>query len=250
MKLRLARTLRTAFGHQPDEPVDLQQTTHDRSTNPGHLSVDLCVFMLMKKELFDFFSDYMRDHIVVEAGAGPGYFSMAASILGGEMSQVLAIERDRRRACRLASWKDELMRGDHVDELLLPVVIHGDFTKEINELENAISTNRLAVFINNFRDSLGPSQVVLENKLSTCIPGTVVISLHPMFTRDLSWGEKKIRTIVPRKHVSWSTNDSDGRVPIMFYRYTKLENGERNRRVRDASDAVEIPYCFLRTNYF
>lgn len=250
MKLTLTRILRTAFGKQPNEPVDLHQTSADRSTHPGHLSVDLCVYMLMKKELFDFFSGTMNDYITVEAGAGPGYFSMAASILGGKTRTVLAIERDQCRIRRLVSWKETLMREENIEESLLPEIVEGDFTKDIDQLQQALTTNRLAVYVNNFNNALGTAQALLEYKLSPCLPGTIVIALYPMLTSEMTWREERFVAIVPREHVSWSRNGTDGLIPLKFYKYTKLEAPEGTRRARgDGSEYLEIQYCFLKNNY-
>jgi len=248
MKLRLTRILRAAFRNQPNEPVDTSQPTTDRSTHAGHLSVNVFVFMLMKKDLFDFFSDSMMNYTAVEAGAGPGYFSMVASILGGDSRSVLAIERDLSRFRRLCSWKDILRNEEGIDEKLLPDIIHGDFTRDIDEFDHVIAKDRLAVYLNNYNNSLGDAQTKLEQKLSACLPGSVVIALDPMFTSDVNWREELFSTTVPRDHVSWMRK-SHGTATLNFYKYTKLEVGEGGRRPRHVSGFLKIPYCFMNTNY-
>lgn len=235
--------------------MDLHQSA-GRTTHPGHLSLDLFYYMLRHKDLCNLLSPTMKDHYVVEAGAGPGYFSMMASLLTGNYTQVLAIELDMNRFNRLSGWVDMLITGCGFSRRSLPTVRLGDFTKDnIREFESAIQDKKLLIYLNNYNDCLsgleGPEQR-LADKLAGCRVGTVVITLGDFFLNDMNWGEERFKVVVPNDHISWTANDTASRKELTIFRYSKLANDPKNygrHRERNAR-AKTLHYSFLKKRFF
>ena len=250
------KLLQHAFSHQPDEEVDLHQTSSDRSTNPGHLSSELIYFMLGHKELFNLFSQTMDKHIVVEAGAGPGYFSMMSSLIlkRGRQRRVIAMEKDQRRSDRLLRWVDMLVNEHGYSRQSLPVVRFGDFTKnDVPEFEWGLRNRRLSIYLNNYNDALsglGGPQEKLADKLGQCKVGSVVIALGPFFHRDLNWREERYITTVPNDGMSWTRNRTGARKDLRIFKYTKVMNDRANvgKHRRRCANVRKLRYSFHGKN--
>lgn len=255
MKITTYRLLKKAFAHQPDEDVDFHQSA-GRTTHPGHLSPGLFYFMLCHKDLCNLLSPALEKHYVVEAGAGPGYFSIMASLLTGRSTHVLAIELDRNRYNRLNEWIESLITSCGYSRRSLPTVKLGDFTSDsIREFESAIRNRKILVYLNNFNGCLsgldGPEQR-LTKKLAECRVGTVVVALGDLFLTDLNWEEERYTVVVPNGDMSWTVNNTCSRKELTIYKYTKLDDDPRKfgmHRERNTSPKA-LRYSFLNKQFF
>ena len=257
MRQSTYKLLQHAFSHQPVEEVDLHQTA-GRSTHPGHTSVELFYFMLRHKELFNLFSPIMDKHIVVEAGAGPGYFSMMSSLIlmRGRQRRVIALEKDQGRNDRLVNWVNMLINDHGYSRQSLPVVRCGDFTKDdVPEFEQGLRNRRLLIYLNNYNEALsglGGPEEKLADKLGRCKIGSVLIALGPFFHRDMNWREERYVVIVPNDHISWTMNDTAARKELTIFKYTKVMDEEANlKKHRQRCTSVKkLRYSFLRNSMF
>lgn len=254
MRISTYRRLKTAFANQPAEEIDHHQSA-GRVTHPGHLSVELFYFMLHHKNLCDLLSPAMEKHYVVEAGAGPGHFSMLASLMTRQSTHVLAIELDANRFNRLNEWVQSLITRWGFSQRSLPTIRLGDFTKnDVREFDSAIRNRKLLIYLNNFNGCLsgveGPEQR-LADKLRGCHVGSVVIALGNFFLNDLNWVEERYTMVVPNSHISWSANGTQSRKKLTIFKYTKVSDDPKKygmHRERNARVKV-LPYSFLNKKF-